>query len=92
MRPLDGKHSPQGFLIEKEGTVPRDVPVLVSVYIKEKLAEEALRLVVVGRREIIFIADEPHQVLDAYVVETAVPEIALFSGNKDPSLDSVGGL
>jgi len=82
---------PKVFLVEKEGTVPRDVPVLVSVSIKGKPAEEALRLVVGGRREIIFIADEPHQVLDAFVVETAVPEIALLSGNKNSSLDTLGG-
>ena len=82
---------PKVYLVEKEGTVPKAVPVLVSVSVKGTPAEEALRLVLGGRREVVFIPDEPHHVLDAYVVETAVPEIAQLSGHKDPSWDTLGG-
>jgi capsular polysaccharide biosynthesis protein len=82
---------PKVFLVEKQGTVPKAVPVLVSGSVQGTPAEEALRLVVGGRREIIFLPDEPHHVLDAYVVETAVPEIAQLSGSKNPRLDSIGG-
>ena len=82
---------PKVFLVEKEGAVPKDVPVLVSVSVRGTPAEEALRLVLAGRREVIFIPDEPHHVLDAYVVETAVPEIAKLSGSKEFKWDSLGG-
>ena len=82
---------PKVYLVEKEETVPKAVPVLVSVSVRGTPAEEALRLVLGGRREIVFIPDEPHHVLDAYVVETAVPEIAKLSGHKDPSWDTLGG-
>jgi len=82
---------PKVFLVEKEGTVPKAVPVLVSGSVQGTPAEEALRLVVGSRREIIFLPDEPHHVLDAYVVETAVPEIAQLSGGKSPRFDALGG-
>jgi len=82
---------PKVFLVEKEGRVPKAVPVLVSVSVRGTPAEEALRLVLGGRREIIFIPNEPHHVRDAYVVETAVPEIAHLSGNKNPRFDVLGG-
>ena len=82
---------PKVFLMEKQGTVPEAVPVLVSVSVKGTPAEEALQLVLGGRREILFIPDEPHHVLDAYVVETAVPEIAHLSVRKPFDWDSLGG-
>jgi len=82
---------PKVFFVEKEGTVPTSVPVLVSVSVKGTPAEEALRLVLGGRREIVFLPDQAYHVLDAYVVETAVPEIAHLSGRKEFSWDSLGG-
>jgi len=82
---------PKVFLVEREGTVPSSVPVLVSASVEGTPAEEALRLVLGGRREVVFIPDEPHCVLDAYVVETAVPEIAQLSGRKEFNWDSLGG-
>jgi len=82
---------PKVFLVEKQGTVPKAVPVLVSSSVKGTPAEEALQLVLGGWREILFIPDEPHHVLDAYVVETAVHEIAHLSGRKPLEWDSLGG-
>jgi len=82
---------PKVFLVEKEGIVAESVPVLVSASVKGTPAEEALRLVLGGRREVIFIPDEPHYVRDAYVVEAAVPEIAQLSGQRDPAWDTLGG-
>jgi len=77
--------------VEKQGAVPKAVPVLVSVSVKETPAVEALQLVLGGRREILFIPDEPHYVLNAYVVETTVHEIAHLSGRKPFDWDSLGG-
>ena len=82
---------PKVFLVEKQGTVPKAVPVLVSSSVKGTPAEDALQLVLGRRREILFIPDEPHHVLDAYMVETAVHEIAHLSGRKPFDWDSLGG-
>ena len=73
---------PKVFALRVLSGVPKEVPLLVSGSLKGGALEEALRLILGASREITFLADIPHTVEDAYLLESPVPEITHLTGKQ----------
>lgn len=66
---------PKAFVVEEFVGLSPEIPYLVSQSLRGTRMEEALRLVIGKKKQVIFLEDRPYKVEQAFIIETPVREV-----------------
>jgi hypothetical protein len=81
---------PKVRLLAYTDAIPLSVPFLVPESVKNSNFEEALMLAAGRNRRFVYLPNRPHEVANAYLIESPVHEIKVVKGTKDPNWSTLG--
>lgn len=81
---------PSVGLLDRTVSISPEIPLLVPETVRNSNFEEALRLVTDTNREIIYLPNRPHEVVQAYILESPVHEVKVIKGTTDPDWSVLG--